>query len=297
MCSRTRSRSPWKPPVASRSGSGIRRARSRRGASRPPRARARPSASAGRSAARPSADCPSPPRRPRRRAPRSHASPSSRRSITSRCSSSSPPGHRARNVVEVAVPPDDARREEHRPAGRSPFSYTTASRPSSRARAAAQRPAMPAPAMCKRQVSEKRRLVLDVLDANAVRAPEEDRVACSQRRRSARPRCRASSASRLWSSAESTSTARWLSSGRSRLARIALVELDVRAADLDARHAVLRLRRREAVVEIRLGRRPRDRRCTARRDRGRTRRPSAPRRAAPRSPSGSSKRSGAVESS
>ena len=57
-----------------------------------------------------------------------------------------------------------------------------------------------------------------------------------------------SSASRLCSSAESTSTGEVVQQRLLRLARIALVKLDVRAADLDPRHAVLRRGRREAVI-------------------------------------------------
>ena len=66
-----------------------------------------------------------------------------------------------------------------------------------------------------RSGQRERRLVLDVLDANAVGAPEEDGVACSPRRRRRSTSMPSSSASRMCSSAESTSTARWLSSGRS----------------------------------------------------------------------------------
>src|SRR5437762_2197994 len=65
------------------------------------------------------------------------------------------------------------------PPGREPFSNTCADPPSSRSRAAAQRPAIPAPAMtmepavlCERELG----LVLDVLDLDVLRAPDEDRV-------------------------------------------------------------------------------------------------------------------------
>src|SRR5438105_12851300 len=61
------------------------------------------------------------------------------------------------------------------PPGRVPFSISLGWSPSSRARAAATSPAMPAPAMSTSAQGE-RRLVLDVLDANALRPAEEHRV-------------------------------------------------------------------------------------------------------------------------
>src|SRR5919198_510893 len=65
------------------------------------------------------------------------------------------------------------------PPGRVPFSWTTTSAPSSRARAAAASPAIPAPATTRSGSAldeGERRLVLDVLELDAVRAPDEDRV-------------------------------------------------------------------------------------------------------------------------
>src|SRR5690348_2132952 len=61
------------------------------------------------------------------------------------------------------------------PPAREPFSSTAGSAPSSRARAAAHSPANPAPAISNSGQGE-RRLVLDVLDAHALRTPDEDRV-------------------------------------------------------------------------------------------------------------------------
>src|SRR6186997_1726508 len=65
------------------------------------------------------------------------------------------------------------------PPGRSPFSWTTMPAPSSRARTAAARPAIPAPATTRSGSSldeREGRLVLDVLELDAVRAPDEDCV-------------------------------------------------------------------------------------------------------------------------
>src|SRR2546423_4593113 len=59
---------------------------------------------------------------------------------------------------------------------RVPFSRTIGSCPSSRRRAAATRPAIPAPAIVTRNSGQgERRLVLDVLDPHALRTPHEDR--------------------------------------------------------------------------------------------------------------------------
>src|SRR5436189_4919640 len=62
------------------------------------------------------------------------------------------------------------------PPGRSPFSSTVGEAPSSRARAAAHNPAMPAPATITSLGQREAGLVLDVLDPYALGAPEEDRV-------------------------------------------------------------------------------------------------------------------------
>src|SRR5829696_2111592 len=63
------------------------------------------------------------------------------------------------------------------PPGRSPFSCTTTSAPSSRARTAAASPAIPAPATTRsgtaRLDEAERRLVLDVLDLHALGPPDE----------------------------------------------------------------------------------------------------------------------------
>src|SRR5919204_2318449 len=61
------------------------------------------------------------------------------------------------------------------PPTRSPFSSTTGRAPSSRARAAAQSPAMPAPATTS-SAEREALLVLDVLDLHPLGTPEEDRV-------------------------------------------------------------------------------------------------------------------------
>ena len=112
---------------------------------------------------------------------------------------------------------------------------------------------MPAPATCNVHVREKRGLVLDVLDAHAVRAPEED----GERVR------RIDEALDLDAGIFRVALVvvrgvdedgEMVEQRTLRISGIALVELDVRAADLDARHAVLRRRRREAVVEVRLRR-------------------------------------------
>src|SRR5512132_2201454 len=63
------------------------------------------------------------------------------------------------------------------PPSRSPFSWTTMPAPSSRARAAAARPPIPAPATTRsgRSLDEREgRLVLDVLELDPVRTPDED---------------------------------------------------------------------------------------------------------------------------
>src|SRR3954451_7030307 len=65
------------------------------------------------------------------------------------------------------------------PPGRWDFSWTTTPAPSSRARAAAARPAIPAPATTRSgsALDEREgRLVLDVLELDAVRAPHEHGV-------------------------------------------------------------------------------------------------------------------------
>ena len=93
---------------------------------------------------------------------------------------------------------------------RSPFSCTVTSAPSWRARAAATRPAIPAPAIGGQLHERERRLVLDVLDLHALRAPHEHGV---------RVRC-VDDVGDLGGQlfrvvARSTSTARWFRSGRS----------------------------------------------------------------------------------
>src|SRR3954454_13097867 len=63
------------------------------------------------------------------------------------------------------------------PPGRSPFSRTRTFAPSSRARAAATSPAIPAPATSRSNLDQREaRLVLHVLDLDPVGAPDEDRV-------------------------------------------------------------------------------------------------------------------------
>src|SRR6185437_2756838 len=61
------------------------------------------------------------------------------------------------------------------PPGRAPFSSTVGKAPSSRARAAAHNPAIPAPAISNSGQGEGR-LVLDVLDLDPLRAPDEHGV-------------------------------------------------------------------------------------------------------------------------
>src|SRR5947207_15445635 len=62
------------------------------------------------------------------------------------------------------------------PPGRSPFSSTVGAAPSSRARAAAHNPAMPAPATITSLGQREAGLLLDVLDPDAPGTPEEARV-------------------------------------------------------------------------------------------------------------------------
>src|SRR6186997_425710 len=65
------------------------------------------------------------------------------------------------------------------PPARSPFSWTTTFAPSSPARAAATRPAIPAPATTRSGSvldEGEGRLVLDVLELDAVRPPHEDGI-------------------------------------------------------------------------------------------------------------------------
>ena len=139
-------------------------------------------ARAGRSARRSSAGCRSPPRRPERRSETSHSSASSSRSQTSRCSAGSPPGHSRAEVLEAAVPPDDARREQHRAAGARALlvARPAARRARSRAR---RRTARPCPRRATTRVARsgerERRLVLDVLDADAVGPASGRRRRCS----------------------------------------------------------------------------------------------------------------------
>ena len=97
----------------------------------------------------------------------------------------------ARETLEVAVAPDDAARRAAsiRRAGR-PSRGRRRRRPArAHARLRRGRPSRPRRWQATRQ--GERGLVLDVLDPHAVGAPQEDRVACSRHRRSARPRCRA----------------------------------------------------------------------------------------------------------
>src|SRR3989304_3208366 len=63
------------------------------------------------------------------------------------------------------------------PPGRSPFSWTTTEAPSSVARAAAARPPKPAPATTSSTALDERerRLVVDVLELDPLRPPDEDR--------------------------------------------------------------------------------------------------------------------------
>src|SRR5207342_3070049 len=76
----------------------------------------------------------------------SHSSPSSSPSKTSRWSRSSPSGHSRRKSSKVRWRQTTQPDRSIEPPGRLPFSSTTGSTPSSRALAAAQRLAIPAPA-------------------------------------------------------------------------------------------------------------------------------------------------------
>src|SRR5215467_14287516 len=94
----------------------------------------------------------------------------------SRCSSSSPPGHSARNPSHSRCRHTTQEERSIEPPAREPFSTTRGSCPSWRRRAAATRPAIPAPATVTRNSGQReRRLVLDVLDPNALGTTEEDR--------------------------------------------------------------------------------------------------------------------------
>src|SRR6266540_45746 len=107
----------------------------------------------------------------------SHSSDSSSRSNTSRCSSSSPPGHSARNSSSVRWRQIIPLESSIDPPGRSPFSSKTAGTPSSRRRVAATSPPIPAPATVTNELREREaRLVLDVFELHALRAPDEDRI-------------------------------------------------------------------------------------------------------------------------
>ena len=278
-CCRTSSRSPWKPPVASTTGTP-RQARE----AAPRAARRLPGENAGQpvrleaDAFRQlvpgfprddrSAERLEPPRAPRR-ARRGRVAGEPRRRPGTRRGTAPSPGSARRPA-----------REPHRPAG--PVALLVDDDRGAELTGAHGRDEAGEPGPCDDEASRlderEARLVLDVLDLHAVRAPEEDRVGIRgvddvgdldpELVRAA-----------MCSSAESTRTARWFRSGSLGRADLAAVELDVGAADLDARSlGQARRDRIEAEPDVLGGRFLRRTRSRARRDRGRSRGPSRPRR-------------------
>src|SRR3954447_10148061 len=103
----------------------------------------------------------------------------SRRSNTRRCSSGSPSGHSARKSSKRRWRQTTPLESRIDPPARGSFSSSRTPAPRRRACAAATRPAMPAPAtirsgMARTLLQREAGLVLDVLDAYAVRAAHED---------------------------------------------------------------------------------------------------------------------------
>ena len=147
---------------------------------------------------------------------RSHRAPSSSRSQTSRCSAASPPGHSRAEVVEAAcrqTTPDDSSIE---PPGARPA--LVHGRPRRRARSRARRrtarPCRRPRRRAARSGERERRLVLDVLDADAVGPGDEDGevFGASTTDSTSIP---SASARRRCPSADSTRRPRWFSKGRS----------------------------------------------------------------------------------
>src|SRR3954452_172634 len=103
----------------------------------------------------------------------------SRRSNTRRCSWGSPSGHSARKSSKRRWRQTTPLESRIDPPARGSFSSSRTTAPRRRACAAATRPAMPAPAtirsgMARTLLQREAGLVLDVLDADAVRAAHED---------------------------------------------------------------------------------------------------------------------------
>ena len=121
----------------------------------------------------------------------SQASASSSPSTTRACRAGSPAGHSARNSSSERCRQTTPLDSSIEPPARSPFSWTTASTPSSRARAAATRPARPAPATSSRVRRARRRACARRTRASPGRAPRRRLPGCSARRRRRRSRCRA----------------------------------------------------------------------------------------------------------
>ena len=206
---------PRKPPVASTSG--LAACRRRRAETQTSPARATSASVSPRGSKRRPTVSGLPVSRPdhrRAQRPRASRAPSSSRSKTSRWSSGSPPGHSARNSSKTG----SARRSRSRAASsRRAGRPSRARRRRRRARARAQpRRARPSRRRRRRARSDERerRLVLDVLDLDALRAPDEDGVRV-RRVHDVGDLDPELSASAMCSSAESTRTARWFRSGRS----------------------------------------------------------------------------------
>ena len=200
-----------------------------------PRARASRSDRADRTACRPCADYRSRARRPAHRATRARRPHRPACSQTTRCRALVAGRTLRAKVLPLTEAPDDAAREEHRaPRPRSLLVARRGAAPSSRARAAADRPAMPAPAM-----TTAARIPACARRTRCARAPAPTRRphACSLRRRRCR-RCRAPRPRRCARIDRVDEDCEMVQQRLVGLARITGMELDVRAADLDARMPV-----------------------------------------------------------
>ena len=122
----------------------------------------------------------------------SHAIASSSRSQTIRCSVSSPSGHSRRKSSHSRWRQTTQDESSIEPPARVPFSVCSTSQPSSRRRAAATRPAIPAPATATPELTSARTSACARRTRCArARGPTGTRRTCSRRRRPTRLRSRA----------------------------------------------------------------------------------------------------------